>query len=109
MVVEGHARERREWLALTPGGKDEDLLRPVVVDLRELDHRSFGDVKVPEVPGDVDVLLHGSPGDGELAAVQESDLDGLLHAVDVRGEAGHDDAPLGLGEDLMESLADDAL
>ena len=49
------------------------------------------------------------PGHGELAAVQVGDLDGLLHAVDVRGEAGDDDAPLGLGEDLVEGLADDAL
>ena len=48
-------------------------------------------------------------GDGEPAAVQVGDLDGLLHAVDVRGEAGDDHASLGLGEDLVERLADEAL
>ena len=47
--------------------------------------------------------------DGELAPVQVGDLDGLLHAMDVRGEAGEDHASLGLGEDLVEGLADDAL
>ena len=109
MVVERHARERRERLALAAGGEDEDLLGPVVVDLGELDHRPVRHLEDAEVAGDVDVLDHRAAGDGELAAVQVGDLDGLLHAVDVRGEAGDDDAALGLGEDLVERLADDGL
>ena len=49
------------------------------------------------------------PDDGELAAVEVGDLDGLLDAVDVRREAGHEHATVGLGEDAVERLADLAL
>ena len=41
--------------------------------------------------------------------MQVCDGDGLLHAVDVRGEARDDHPALGLGEDLVEGLADGAL
>ena len=109
MVVEGHARERRERLALAARREDEDLLGPVLVDLRELDHRALRHLEVAEVAGDVGVLDHRAAGEGELAPVQVGDRDRLLDAVDVRGEAGHDDAALGLGEDLVEGLADGAL
>src|SRR5665647_1742200 len=109
MIVERHARERREGFSLTPRREDEDLLGPVVVDLGELDHRTLGDLQISEVAGDVHVLLHRAAGDGALAAVQVGDPDGLLDAVDVRGEARHDHAALGLGEDLVKRLPDDAL
>ena len=109
MVVEGHARERRERLALAAGREDEDLLGPVLVDLRELDHRALGHLEVAEVAGDVGVLDHRAAGEGELAPVQVGDGDRLLDAVDVRGEAGHDHAAFGLGEDPVEGVADGAL
>ena len=37
------------------------------------------------------------------------DVDRLLHPVDVRGEAGDEDPPVPLRDDLAERLADDAL
>ena len=73
VVVEGHARERRERLALASGREDQELLGAVVVDLGELDHGAVGHVEIAEVAGDVRVLDHRAPRKRELAAVQMGD------------------------------------
>ena len=109
VVVERHAGERGERLTLAAGREDEHLLGPVVVDLREFDHRPLRHVEVPEVAGDVGVLDHRAAGESELAAVQMSDGYRLLDAMDVRREARDDHAALGFGEDLVKRLSDGTL
>ena len=110
VVVERHARERREGLALAPGREDEDLLGPVVVDLGELDHGAVRHVEIARGCGRCSTFFCiERPETANLRPCRWAIGDRLLHAVDVRGEAGDDDAPLGLGEDLVEGLADGAL
>ena len=54
-----------------------------------------GDLDVPERAADADVLAHRAPDQRDLAIERGGGVDDLLDAVDVRGEAGHDDPSLG--------------
>ena len=78
-----------------------ELLRPDEGVLRRLE--------VAEVPRDVEVLPHRAADDADLAPGLDGDVDGLLHPVHVRGEAGHEHASLARGDDLAEGLADEPL
>ncbi len=49
------------------------------------------------------------PDQRDLAVERGGGVDDLLHAVDVRGEARHDDPPLAAREDLLQVRADDRL
>ena len=52
---------------------------------------------------------HRAPDERDLAPEAGGRVDDLLHAVDVRREARHDDAALAAGEDLLELRPDDGL
>jgi hypothetical protein len=73
------------------------------------DQRLLGNLDVAEVAGDVQVLAHRAADDADLAAHLHRDVDRLLHAVDVGGEAGDEDAAAALRDDLPEGLADEPL
>jgi hypothetical protein len=64
---------------------------------------------VAELAADGDVLAHRAADQRDLAVERRGGVDDLLHAVDVGGEAGDDDAALGAREDLLEVRADDRL
>ena len=49
------------------------------------------------------------PTTATLRPAVDGDVDRLLHAVDVRGEGGHEHAAAALGDDLVEGLADEPL
>ena len=59
-----------------------------------------------QVRGDVEVLAHRAAHERHLAVEFDGRVDHLLDAVDVRGEAGDDDAPLAAREDLVERGTD---
>ena len=66
-----------------------------------------GDVQQAHLAGQPHVLLHRQAEGGDLAAEGDGGVGDLLHAVDVAGEAGDDDAPaLVLVEQVVEHLAD---
>ncbi len=109
VVVVGHAPQGGERLALGPGGDDHDALVGEVVDLPRLDQHPLRDLDVPELAADVHVLAHRAPDERDLAVERGGRVDHLLDAVDVRGEARHDDAPVAAGEDLLEVRPDPRL
>ncbi len=78
-------------------------------DLARADEHSFGHLDVAEVAADSDVLAHRAPDERNLAPERLRGVDDLLHAVDVRREARHDDAPAAAREDLLQVRADDRL
>src|SRR6202023_3821543 len=59
--------------------------------------------------GDAHVADHGPADEGDLAPVLDRGVEHLLDPVHVGGEAGDDDALLGVGEDLVEHGGDLAL
>ena len=67
------------------------------------------DVDVPEAAADVDVLAHRAADQRDLAAVLLGRVHDLLDAVDVRREAGDDDAALAAREHAVQVRADDRL
>ena len=109
MVAVGHAPQRAQRLALRPGRDDRQLLVGPVLELARLHEDPLGDLDVPQRAADVDVLAHRAPDERDLAPVGGGGVDDLLDAVDVRGEAGDDDAPLAAQEELLELGPDDRL
>ena len=67
VVVEGHPPQRRERLALAAGRDRDHLLVGEVLDLLRRDQQPGGRVGDPEVGGDVEVLAHRAPDQGDLA------------------------------------------
>ena len=70
VVAVGHAAQRRQRLALRPGGDDDDLLVGPLVDLARRHEHPLRDVDVPEPAADVDVLAHRAPDQRDLAVVR---------------------------------------
>ncbi|GAA3295197.1 hypothetical protein GCM10020295_21720 [Streptomyces cinereospinus] len=68
--------------------------------------RPGGDPQIAEVSGDAHVADHGAADEGDPAAVLVGGVQDLLDAVDVAGEARHDDAPAGGREDLPQNVGD---
>ena len=109
VVAVGHPPQRRQRLALRAGRDDHDPVVGEVVDLARPDDQPVGHLDVAELAPDPDVLAHRAPDERDLAVERVGGVDDLLHAVDVRGEARDDDAPLAAREDLLEMRADDRL
>ena len=109
VVAEGHARERRERLALRAGAQDRHLARGEVGEPPGLDERALGDVGVAEVAGDVEVPHHRAADHADLAPAPLGGVDHLLQPVDVRGERRHDHAARRVADDAAERGGDDLL
>ena len=91
VVVVGHSAQRRERLPLAAGRDHDHLLVGEVFDLPRLDEQPLGGLGDPEVGGDVEVLAHRAPDQGDPAVEFDRGVDRLLDAVDVGGERGDDD------------------
>ena len=109
MVVVRDSRQGRHRLALAARAENHRLARRELLELPRPDERVVGRLEVAEIPRDVEVLPHRAADDADLASGLDGDVDGLLHPVDVRGEARHEHAPLPRRDDLAERLADEAL
>ena len=109
MVVVRDARQRRQRLALRAGADDQLLADRNVVEVGRLDEHLLRHVDVTEIARHVHVAAHRAADDDHLAAGVDTDVDRLLHPVDVRREARDEDAPAAHRDDLAERLADDAL
>ena len=106
VVAAGHPAERRQRLALRPGGHQHDLLGRHRGGLVQRHHQPGRDVQQAEVAGDAHVAHHRPADEGDLAPVRPGAVEHLLDAVHVAGEAG-DDQPLRRpGEDVVQDRAD---
>ncbi len=92
MVVVSDPRQRGERFSLAARAEDELFVRLELVEVDGPHEHPFGHVHVPQVARDVRVLPHRAPDDAHLAVQLDRDVDGLLHAVDVRGK-GRDEDP----------------
>ena len=106
VVAVRHPPERRERLALTSGRDHDELVVREVLDLAHADQHSLRDLDVAELAPDVHVLAHRAAHQRDLAPHRLGGIDDLLHAVDVRGEGGHDDPAVAAVERLLEVRTD---
>ena len=102
MVAVGHPAQSRQRLALGAGRDHDHLVVGEVLDLLDADEHPLGHLDVAEPAADVDVLAHRAADQRDLAAERLGGVDDLLDAVDVRREAGDDDAALAAPERLLE-------
>ena len=109
MVAIGHPSQRAQRLALGSGRDDHDAIVGEVFDLAHTHQLAVGHLDVIERASDADVLAHRAPDERNLAIQFGGRVDDLLHAMDVRREARHHDAPLAAREDLLEMRPDDRL
>ena len=96
-LVERAAREPREGgrgLALGAGGDDAELVPRDVSGVVVLEDEIGDAVEEAELPGDGGVVAHRAAEEEHAPAVAAGGLEDGLHAVDVRGELGDDDAVL---------------
>ncbi len=105
MLARRHQRQRGVGLTLRPGAHDHGAS----VDGGQLHDVGVGVGQVPQVPGDRHVADHRAPDEAHLAVHPDRRVDHLLHAVDVAGEGGDDDPPVGVTEDVAQRLADASL
>ena len=109
-LAAGEQGEGRHGLALRAGGDDAHLARRVGVDVVDVDERRVGDLDDPEVAPHPHVLLHAQPERGDDASGGHRGVHDLLDPVEVAGEAGRDDAAIGLlHEQLPQHTADTRL
>ena len=109
VVAVGHPGQGGHRLALGAGADQDDLLVGKVVEDLDVDDEPGGHLQVAEVTGDAHVPDHRAADEGDLAAAFVGGVEHLLDAVDVAGEARHDDPLLGPGEGLPQHLRDVAL
>ena len=109
MVAVRHPAQRRQRLALRAGRDDHELVVREVLDLLRADEHPLGDVDVAEHAADVRVLAHRAADQRDAPVERTSGVDHLLHAVDVRREAGDHDPALAASEHLLETRADGRL
>ena len=102
VVAVGHAPQRGQRLALASRGDHDELVVREVLDLPRAHQYALRDIDMAEHAADVHVLAHRAADERDLAAELARRVHHLLHAVDVGGEAGDDDATLAAGEDLNE-------
>ena len=105
----GHPGQGRHGLSLRAGDHEDSLVRGQRGDVPGIDEDAGGDLEVAALGGDPHVAHHGAPHEGDPPVVQGGGVEDLLDAVDVAGEGGHDDLPVGVGEDVVQDLADLAL
>ncbi len=101
----GQQRQGGHRLALGAGGDDAHSLRRELLDLLDVDEHGCGHAEELQVHREAHVLLHAPAHQRDLAVVLLGGLDDLLHAVDVAGEAGGDDAAVAV---LVEEVAQHA-
>ena len=104
-----HAGQRGHRLALRAGGKDDDAVGRQLVDVVDIDHRSFLYVQVAEFNRNGDVVHHRAADDSHLASEAFSRFEHLLNPVQVGSERRQDDAALRRAECLVNRLTDHAL
>ena len=110
VLVGGHEGEGRHGLALAAGGDDTHLGRLMPVELLDVDQLGGGDIEEAHVSGHLDVAFHRKPEGGHHPTLLDGRVGDLLDAVDVGGEAGHDEAAvLVLVEQVVEDPTDFAL
>ena len=109
MVVVRDPRQRRHRLTLAAGAQDHLLVRRQLRELVRAQQHAFWHLQIAEVAGDVQVLPHRAADERDLAVALDCDVDGLLHAMDVRREGRDEHASRTLRDDLAKGLADDAL
>ena len=109
VVAVGHPRQRRQRLALRTGRDHADVLVGQRVDLASVDDQAGRHPQQPEIAGDAHVAHHRPADEGHRALVRLRRVEHLLHPVDVAGEAGDDDPPLGGAEHVVEHRRDLAL
>ena len=105
VIAVGHAAQRRERLALRPCRDDHELVVREVLDLLRAHQQTLRDVDVAEHAPDVRVLAHRAADQRDAPADRGRGIHHLLDPVDVRGEAGDDDAALAAGEHLHAGAA----
>src|SRR3954447_21481924 len=109
MVAVGHPGQCRHRLALRPSGDEDDAFGREVLERLYPDDQPCRNRQVAEVTGDAHVADHRATDERDLALVRLGRVEHLLDTVHVRREAGDDDAPLGLTEDVVEHRPDLAL
>ena len=102
----GHPAKGGERLPLAAGRDHDHLLVGEVLDLLRRDEEAVRRAGHAQVGGDVEVLPHRAPDEGDAAVEPCGGVDRLLDPVDVGGEAGHDDAARAAREDLEQGRAD---
>ena len=99
-----HAGKGAQGFALTAGGNEHYLLWGILVQLIHADEGALRDVHIAQLLRHGGVVHHAAAAEGHLAAILHSQIDDLLHAVDVGSKGGNDD-PLvaGTGEQIAHA------
>ncbi len=109
VVAVGHPRQGCHRFALGAGADQHHLVVREVVQRLDVHDQARRDLQVAQVPGDAHVADHRAADEGDPAAVFMGGVEDLLDAVDVAGEARHDDALAGAREHLAQDVGDVAL
>src|SRR5690242_6200658 len=102
VVIHRGARQRRHGLTLRAADEHAHLLRRKIFDLPGMNQQPIGHVYVAQVGGDLRRVGHGAPHQRHFPVVFKRQLERQLDAVNGRGEAGDEQAPLCPGEHLVE-------
>ena len=103
MLAERHTVKRAHRFALAARCDDGYPLRRVFFDIRNVDHRAVGNLKIPQLRRRAEEVLHAAPRDGDLPAVFFGSVYYLLHAVYVGGKCRDDNAPFFAAEQPVEA------
>ena len=105
VLAAGEPGERAPRLALRPGREHAQLARREAARLGQADRHPGREVEVPESLREPDVRLHRAPEQRDAPPEGARGGHDLLDAVDVRGEARHEQAAARPLEGLLEGRA----
>jgi len=105
----GHAGQRRLRLTLAAGRDDRDAFIGQAQRLPQVDHQIRRDLQMAQLARDLGGLDHRITCHGHDPAIPLRCIEHLLDPAEQGGEGRHDDAALGVAENLVEGGFDDRL
>ena len=102
-------RERRPGLALRAGGEDAHVMGQEALRLLGRAQQTLGHLETASAPGRLHVPLEAPTREDQASPRPVTDVDDVLHAVQVRGEETHQHPAAGLGDEALQRLGHDAL
>ena len=101
--------ERRPGLSLRTGGEDAHVMGQEALRLLGRAEQTLGNLEAAGAPGGLHVPLQAPAREDQASSRPVTDVDDVLHAVQMRGEETHQHPAASLGNEAFQRLGDDAL
>src|SRR5229473_2082835 len=108
-ILRLHELQQKFLFFLAAAGENDDALGIESANVLRPDDHAVGDTQQLERVGNLDVVDHAAPDEGDFAVYARGNVDDLLNAVNGRSEAGQNHAPRRGAAKFFDARNDGAL